>query len=71
MSPVFKVAVHLVTSSKHQEKYHQMSVSLESKCRRTSRVLGAMAESYGRRAPQGHEDAECQALDSHDWLTFR
>lgn len=44
-----------------QEKYHQMSVALAPKWRRTSRVLGATAESYGRDARREDEDAERQA----------
>jgi hypothetical protein len=44
-----------------QEKYHQMSVSLAPKWRRTSRVLAAIADSYGRDARRHDEEAEREA----------
>jgi len=44
-----------------QEKYHQMSVTLAPKWRRTSRVLGAIAENFGREARREDDDAKRQA----------
>ena len=44
-----------------QEKYHAMSIALAPKWRRTSRMLAAIAKSYGHDARREDEDAERQA----------